>query len=295
MLSLTGCFTGVESTPRITAGDVARQSAAVATAEDRYLADVKGEPVADWQPGKKLTVTDERLKMVTQRRGDSFNGPWKGRELTFAGLRPAKSITGEEALDFYFTLEGDTIVYRNGGNRAEVLKNEAGTAVPFTVEQTMVERGRALMKGKHYYTLTGIWRDSTDQVAAGRKYVEVEVTDVRAGSADYPLMVEIRETEGESPMSGMLLLTPRPDARGSRTFASQLSLSNPRDKYPTVEPENWKLIADGKVRPGMTKLECRLALGAPTDLDRGAGYSSVYEKWVYGNGVVLIFEDGKLK
>ena len=40
MLSMSGCFTGIESTPKITASDVKREKVAV-TEEDRYLDNVR--------------------------------------------------------------------------------------------------------------------------------------------------------------------------------------------------------------------------------------------------------------
>ena len=47
-IALHSCFTGIESTPRITAGEVRRQSAAKPTPEMLFLADILPEPPAEW-------------------------------------------------------------------------------------------------------------------------------------------------------------------------------------------------------------------------------------------------------
>ena len=42
----------------------------------------------------------------------------------------------------------------------------------------------------------------------------------------------------------------------------------------------------------MTKQEVSLALGAPKLVDRGHDQASLYERWVYPDGVYVIFQDG---
>ena len=45
---------------------------------------------------------------------------------------------------------------------------------------------------------------------------------------------------------------------------------------------------------GMTKEECSLSLGAPRTIDRMPTRAGLYERWVYVNGVMLVFENGLL-
>jgi hypothetical protein len=79
-----------------------------------------------------------------------------------------------------------------------------------------------------------------------------------------------------------------------RSFSNLFSFTDPRRNYPNITDEYWQLITSGTVTTGMTRDECRLALGAPKDVDRQTGYSSVHEMWGYENGIYLIFEDGIL-
>lgn len=62
-------------------------------------------------------------------------------------------------------------------------------------------------------------------------------------------------------------------------------------KYPHITPENWKLIAQGEVTPGMNTDECRLSLGKPIQIEFRK--DDRFETWLY-NGKVLEFESGRL-
>ncbi|MDE6394843.1 MAG: hypothetical protein K2K77_05820, partial [Duncaniella sp.] len=62
-----------------------------------------------------------------------------------------------------------------------------------------------------------------------------------------------------------------------------------------IPPEHWQLIIAGRITEGMTLEACRLALGSPKEIERGATNSVIREAWLYENGVYLLFEDGLLK
>lgn len=62
-------------------------------------------------------------------------------------------------------------------------------------------------------------------------------------------------------------------------------------KYPHITSENWKLIAQGEVTPGMNTDECRLSLGKPIQIEFRK--DDRFETWFY-NGKVLEFESGRL-
>lgn len=66
---------------------------------------------------------------------------------------------------------------------------------------------------------------------------------------------------------------------------------NLHKKYPHITPENWELIALGKVEPGMGADECRLSLGNPIQVE--VRTDTRFETWFY-NGKVLEFESGRL-
>lgn len=284
-LLLTSClFTGIESTPRITESDVKRQDAATTTEEERFFDGIATEPIAEWAAGKRFVVTSDRINLITRTSGVRLAA---GDTIAFSRLTSVTGITGNAALDVELTTSrGDTIVYR--------ANDAAASEMPFVADLDVVAAARERLLGRRLYIITSLWRDSADTPVKGRKFVPVKITAVEAGTADYPVRVDFIETDGDTPAKGSAFITPRSDSRGSRTFAAQFMLRNPREMYPAVNPDHWAAISDGKVARGMTRLECRLALGAPADLDRLPGYSAMHERWVYDNGISLIFEDGIL-
>lgn len=64
-----------------------------------------------------------------------------------------------------------------------------------------------------------------------------------------------------------------------------------RKQYPDIADETWPLLSKGEVRTGMSKEECKLALGSP--IQRVADTRSRYETWFY-QGKTIDFEDGRV-
>ncbi len=54
------------------------------------------------------------------------------------------------------------------------------------------------------------------------------------------------------------------------------------------------MIVCSRVRAGMTRDECRLALGQPTDILRIPTNGGMQERWTYSDGIYLVFDDGFL-
>ncbi len=50
----------------------------------------------------------------------------------------------------------------------------------------------------------------------------------------------------------------------------------------------------GRVSEGMTRDECRLALGVPDEIKRMPAYEGMREIWTYAEGRRLVFSDGLL-
>ena len=124
-----------------------------------------------------------------------------------------------------------------------------------------------------------------------KKYVEVTVSDVKPGSIAFPLKVCFVDESGKQAWA---MLNFGNSGKESRSFSNIFSISNFRDKYPSVSDETWRLISNGRLAVGMTKLECKLSLGNPTEVDSGHDYTQTLDLWHYSDGSVLWFEDGLL-
>lgn len=292
----SGCFTGVESTPKIGKAEVKHQNAANMTPEQLLLADVGTEPFDQWQKGKQFFVTDPKVGVIFST-GSVPVSLKKGDILTFVKAEEVASPVGN-AVDLYLeTINGEgPLIYRVNAPLEE-LKQRQEVEIPFTVERMLPDKvGRKLI-GKQFYVITPRWYDIDENMVTRVKYIPVKILDVAPGNGEFPIKVLFKpeyKTFGPDDVYE-LFMTVGNTSRASRNFDSLFSLGNPRNRYPAIIDDNWTAIIENRVLPGMTREEARLALGSPIDVDRGHDYSSIYERWVYDGGVYLIFRDGILE
>lgn len=288
---LHSCFTGIESTPRITAGDVRRQGVARPTPEMEFMAGVLPQPPAAWQPGKRFYVSDNRLgKLFARTAGaDSL----EGTELRFAGMHSAPSLTGDGATDVaLLTAAGDTLLYRVDAS-LHALQRRERLEIPFTIELDPVLRADSMLRGNIYYIATPLWRRTDGRSRAGLRHVPVRVIEVRPGSdAVYAAGVVFMPLDAPSDTAMVMMSLGGP--RSPRNFATLFNFRNPRDGYPHITDDVWQHIVRSEVQKGMTRDECRLALGAPTGREQIPTTAGMIDRWSYGEGIYLIFEDGYL-
>lgn len=289
-LVLTGCFTGVESTPKITADDVKREQIVV-TPEQLYMDSVKPEPFISWRPGKQFYVTDNKINLIFGATAKP-DCALAGELIEYIDCRATNSVTGEEVVDLVFAdKRGNEYLYRMGLSVKELLDKES-VNVPFTIEMSIVADAKKKLQGNTYYILTSMWYDDNDEICAGRKYVPVKICDILPGNHIYPLRLLINDEKGEN---FRLFMSVGNGHKAPKSFSSLFTFTDPHMKYPSITDVVWANIINGKVTIDMTRDECRLALGVPKDIDRRPGYSGVREMWIYENGTYLIFEDGLLR
>lgn len=287
---LSSCFTGVESTPKITSGDVRKENIVV-TPEDTFLISVADAPLPCWEEGKRFVVTDDKIKLLFGHTAPASE-TLAGKIITYDGAAEATSITGGKVTDLIFhSPAGMRMAYRVNQPLSE-LAQKSSLSVPFTVQESMVEEARHLLEGKNLYILTRSWRNDEDNSVHGRQFVPVTIDSVTPGNTVYPIKIAFTDSQGTS---ARIFLYPGAKGSTPRTFSSLFSFSDPRKKYPGITDENWQHIIDGHVALDMTRDECRLSLGAPKDVDRAAGPSYLREVWLYENGIYLVFEDGLLR
>lgn len=290
-LTLTGCFTGVESTPKITYSDVKRENVRV-TPEQEWLADIRPQPFGEWTPGKRFHVTDNKITLALNPVYTAMT-PLDGATIRYKGYREMLAVTGETETELLFeSPEGVELAYRVNISPEE-LAARPKVDLPFTIETDIVEATARKIKGKNLWILTSGWYDTSDRATHGRKFVQVTITDVLPGNSIYPVTLEFTPADHPN-LHFHLFMSVGENTRLMRSFANLFSFDDPRNNYPAITDENWQLITQGKIAIGMTRNECRLAVGAPKDVDRQSGYSSIHEMWTYENGIYLIFEDGLL-
>lgn len=291
-LLLSSCFTGIESTPKISHKDVSKRDAATLSPEQLFLSDITPEPPGQWQRGKAFYIADDKISIIFMP-GDADVDSLSGHELIFESMQSAPSVTGKGATQIQFSVEGrgDEFIYQIDTS-ADDIKGRQRLEVPFTIERSIIERVDSAMRGHTYYISTPKWYDAgSDKAFVGKRHIPVDISKVAAGTFIYPLRVYFTDPEGNKAWIPMTIGT---DRAATRNFASVFSFDNPRKRYPKISDENWQLIVNSKVAVGMTRDECRLALGSPNGTRPIPVTFANIEQWSYDEGVYLIFEDGIL-
>lgn len=288
-VSMCGCFTGVESTPKITAGDLKKQKIVV-TPEQEFLSGIAPETIGRWTAGKRFYVTDDKISIIFTS-SSSGTGDLAGTDLIFSEIRPVTSVTGEEATELIFTNgKGADLHYRINASRAD-LAGRSKVEIPFTVERSVVDQVDNMLRGNTYYVTTPRWYDESGKAVDGLRHVPVTITSVVPGNHVYPLKVGFSDAGG----SVYYLFMSVGDGRtATRNFDTLFSFGDPRKRYDDITDEVWDLIIHSKVREGMSRDECRLALGAPQMSRQVPTTAGIVEYWTYDDGVYLMFDNGIL-
>lgn len=293
-LSLSSCFTGIESTPRITESDVKRSATAQLPADDSSLAEIKPQHLQDWQPGKAFYVTNPKigLALTLSPAGSTLH---EADTLHYRSVTEVTSIMGRPVAQILFDgPRGITAIYRADVS-VDRLSSLDGVNIPFTVELSVPQTARRLMKGHEYWITTSEWLDTRRQPRRGRKFVPVRVIDVVEGDDTYPVCLMLEDYTRQPADTFAIMMSVGDGIASSRRFQTMFALTDPHTRYPAITDATWAHIINGRVAEGMTHEEVRLSVGRPVNIDRRPGYGSLREIWTYENGTFLVFEDGLLK
>lgn len=291
--ALTSCFfTGVESTPRITQKDVNRSMReSPVTPEQQFAQQIIHDRASQWEAGKMLLVTDSRLSIILDYEKPVNHGD----TLRYVSMRPIVTVTGDTATQITFaTPAGDIVSYTTHLPEISILNETVDIDIPFTIDLDLVRRASQLLVGKSYYITSTQWLNDMGSAIDGVNFTPVTITDVKPGSADYPLLVSFRTDDGTQPATASVLMTAGDRPTATRNFDRLFTFDDPHLRYPQITDATWQLIRRHRLAEGMTKDEARLAVGQPTDVKKRQDGSCYYEYWIFDNGAYLNFIDGVL-
>lgn len=293
-LMFVSCFTGVEGTKTITLSRNDKKTLAL-TAEDTILECVKGFPLGQWKAGKRFIITDDRINLLLdQSLSDRsvLDLKMKDNIVFFHSLADRKRPDGSsERMIILRTLDNKFLYYPTS-KKVEGSENTVlSSGLPMLIDLDMIEKVRDILNGKKVWIKSPIWYDEADSRIPGRKFVAVNIEDVSHGSLYFPVKIKFSDEKGKIAYIFMNFGNSDTD---SRSFAKLFSLNNPRARFSAMEDDVWNLICNGRVKVGMTKEQCRLALGNPVDVKSGHDYNRLLDVWIYEDGDYLQFSDGLL-
>ncbi len=285
----TACFTGIESTPRITADDV-RDSGVSTSPEKLFASSVSTNNPTTWQKGQQWYVADNKISLIFTPTSDTDS--LAGEIIVYNGHRAVPTVTGENAIEIFFTgPRGQQLIYPTGITEKDFEKRSS-LEIPFAINMHPVEVADSLMRKNTYYIKTSLWYDENGNPKSGLRHIPVTIDSVLPGSAIHPLKVAFHYSGSND--THYVMMTYGNSHAATRNFDQLFAFADPRTQYPHIEDSTWQLIINSQVAAGMTRDECRLALGTPATIERGATHAAQIERWSYNDGIYLIFEDGIL-
>ena len=181
---LTGCFTGVESTPKITYKDVKNNKVAETTPEQQFARELVSPRFSQWRTGKEFYVTSPRISLVLSADVPAAAMPAEGDTLVLMSSRDVPDLTGRQVVELVFTRKTEphqTFVYRTNATRDD-LTERAEVEIPFTIDLNFVADAASRLVGRELFVRTPLWFNADGEPVSGRKFVKVRITGVRAAN-----------------------------------------------------------------------------------------------------------------
>ncbi len=286
------CNTGIESTKTIHLSKSDMQI--LKRSPEQLLIDSLEIPTLDkWEIGREFIVADSRASLIYNpngRKTDPADFDMKGRTMLFDGVSYQLNPAGDKEAILNFTVDGTPCTYATGKNEAEV-KTISAVDLPMIIDVNTISNADRLLAGRTLYTRSPLWYDQDGNPFNGRRFEQVTVAGVVPGNNVFPL--EIVFSDQYAQKAG-IFINMKTTGVESRPFEAMFFLTDPRKRYESISDEHWESIRRGNVKIGMTKEECRLAWGNPSDVDEGHDWDRVVNLWHYPDGSYLRFQDGLL-
>ncbi len=233
-LAAGGCFTGVESTPRISDADVNRIQDAQLSPEQQFLSDIQPIPPSKWQTGRAWRVANDRISLIFSPAGDSPDA-LAGHIITYQGQNSALGLRGEDGVELIFRSDdGRRLYYRIPGMTRERFDTIPALEVPFTVDLDIVARLDSAMRGRTCFIRTPAWytRDKR-QAIGGLRHIPVHIDSVGPGDENFPAAVYFTVAE---PQYADIL------HNSDKSYMVYMSLATPSLPLATSTPSSHSII-----------------------------------------------------
>lgn len=289
-LGLTGCFTGIESTPKITSKELKKQDVTEIT-EKRFLDGIDQQAPSLWKPGKKFYIADNRASRGAWRVEPAYvSDSLEGAIAVLSVVDTVSTLTDSVEVRLLFTIpQKNAVMEFRTGKTMNQWNNLNSFTLPHLIDMDVVDAVSSRLIGKTFYILPARRTGANSNDTIGTRYQPVRIIDVSPATESTPLRVAFVDNENHV---ASLLMTVGDAGASRRSFETLFALDNPRQRYKQITDDFWEKIIHGKICLGMTPDECRLALGAPDSRLSIPTTAGMVDRWNYTDGVYIIFEDG---
>lgn len=295
-LFLMSCGTGIEVTEHVTNKDVQRVIEQVDSRQTTVTLDAYQDSLPAWKTGKRFWVADNQVAQLFAHQSDYDKDTLRlaGHVLNYMGHQIGGLFNEDTRYIFVELYDSLTnLTYSCRAGRVQDA-NRQGFTIPMLIDMDMVEHIGNQVTGKDYYIRTGIWYDrQSEQMMDGRHFIKVHIDSVLPGNAVLPLRVHFTTTDTHE--QAMVWMSDNALTMQGRSFDAMFVSSDPHLAYPAISDSNWERITRAQLVEGMTKEECRLALGSPKRINENPDQSGMREYWYYDGGSYLYFVDGLLR
>ncbi len=291
---MTACYTATESTPRIKAE---KEELRTPTPEEMVMEyNFVEKGCHTWQEGKTfISIEDALSPMLRPVAGGAikYESGLMGKQFVYRGYMEENLYGNKEVIYLVYECEGNSFLYNTGKSLTEIQDLNYTPLIPSLIDMDNVAMARSLFVGKQLYILTEYWYNAIGDVIEGRHLIPVEITAVEPGTSVLPLAIHFVDDRGVE--AQVYISTKSSSSTQLLSFDRLFSYENPRLKYQHITDAVWNAITEGRLIKGMTKQECRLSVGLPSEINKIPTYSGVKEQWMYNNGAYLFFSDGMLE
>lgn len=293
-LLAVSCGTGIEVSNRVTDKDVRRAIEQSDNRQPVVTVTAYRDSLPAWRLGKRFWVADNQVRFLFSRSNDYDidTVSLAGRVLEYDGYETGDLYDNRENVNIRFrdSVDGKSYLYRTGKT---IESFGPSFSIPMLIDMDMVEHIARQVVGKDYYLRTGIWYDRrSEQMIDGRHFIKVHIDSVLPGNGVMPLRLLF--TTADTGEAAMVWVSDNASTMHGRDFDALFVERDPHESYPAITAAHWELITRGQVVEGMTKEECRLALGSPRRIGENPDQAGMREYWYYDGGSYLYFVDGLL-
>ncbi len=249
-----------------------------------------------WSVGDTFIYLTPKLNVVLRPAIPVFNDTtdYYNEIFTYEGIKTVTDWHNNSLINLEFSNNGKSFSYSTNKNLEQFADSTYNPLIGGLYRLQELKDAQETLKGEKLYILTDQYKSLSGKLSSSnKKFVEVEIKDLKTDSIEQPVEVIFADDKGEL-YSISTRFSNTLQAESKNKFSDIFSKVNPRDKHKDIKSDVWEVIQNGQLKEGMTKDDVVLSIGRPNNIDKAPTYTGWREQWQYNNGTVITFHDGRI-